>query len=198
MHDLVKQKRFFLKNRRKGRRREEAGEKTSVLERFPSGVARGYGRKEGRTQSRHNTSRNTDKSGQKSSPLRCHVTVIRALLLFSSLPPPTHLAVARRNAHVRPTLFRDKQGGKTVRRSKKSTSAHVSPTCLCTPVYTVCVRGQCKRETEGIFLERREETCTSTKYIIAPRGSRVFVWRTIRCQQKGIIIYEIFNGKVNE
>lgn len=35
-------------------------------------------------------------------------------------------------------------------------------------MYTVCVRGQCKRETEGIFLERREGTCTSTKYIIAP------------------------------
>lgn len=58
--------------------------------------------KEGRTQSWHNTSRNTDKSEQKRSPRRCHVTVICALLLFSSLPPPTHLAVARRNAHVRP------------------------------------------------------------------------------------------------
>lgn len=71
------------------------------------------------------------------------------------------------------TLFRDKQGGKTVRRSKKSTSVHVFTlrvcvTCVCVCVCTVCVRGQCKRETEGIFLERREETCTSTKYIIAP------------------------------
>lgn len=68
------------------------------------------------------------------------------------------------------TLFRDKQGGKTVRRSKKSTSVHVYVPVLyvCVCVCTVCVRGQCKRETEGIFLERREETCTSTKYIIAP------------------------------
>lgn len=93
-------------SRKRRQSKDERGKKTSVLERFPSGVARGCRRKKGRTQSRHNTSRNTDKSGQKSSPLRCHVTVIRALLLFSSLPPPTHLAVARRNAHVRPTKRR--------------------------------------------------------------------------------------------
>lgn len=81
------------------------------------------------------------------------------------------------------TLFRDKQGGKTVRRSKKSTSAHVF---TYVPVYTVCVCGQCKRETEGIFLERREETCTSTKYIIAPVDLAFSYGERLNVNEKGL------------
>lgn len=50
--------------------------------------------------------------GRRGVPRRCHVTVIRALLLFSSLPPPTHLAVPEETPMCAGrALFRDKQGG---------------------------------------------------------------------------------------